>query len=174
MRQQQTSIFFDATYRCVPVQFYQLVIIMIYDIISDVYLPVFYVLTTGKPTDVYEHLLHIVFIATKRKLKPAHVACDFDYAMIKAVKNQVPETRIIGCLFHFKQAIRRKMLKLHISEEEEYLAVREGSFDRLTVIPRSDITGQRETRRSSSIEERLPRSCNFQFKGELETILEIF
>ncbi|KAE8974678.1 hypothetical protein PF005_g26353 [Phytophthora fragariae] len=125
-----------------PVQFYQLVIIVMYDNISDVYLPVFYVLTTGKTTDVYEHLLHFVFIATKRKLKPAHVACDFEYAMIKAVKNQFPETRIIGCLFHFKQAIRRKMLKLRISEEEVYLSMREGSFDRLAVIPRSDITGQ--------------------------------
>ncbi|KAG2985585.1 hypothetical protein PC120_g24020 [Phytophthora cactorum] len=62
MRQQQTSLFFDATYKCVLVQFYQLVIIMIYDTISDLYLPVFYVLTTGKTTDVYEHLLHFVFI----------------------------------------------------------------------------------------------------------------
>ncbi|KAE9037956.1 hypothetical protein PR002_g6280 [Phytophthora rubi] len=155
MRQQQTSIFFDATYRCVPVQFYQLVIIMMYDNISDVYLPVFYVLTTGKTTDVYEHLLHFVFIATKRKLKPAHAACDFEYAMIKAVKNQFPETRIIGCLFHFKQAIRRKMLKLHISEEEVYLAMREGSFDRLTVIPRSDITGQGKR----DVRARLKRDC---------------
>ncbi|KAG2938656.1 hypothetical protein PC116_g4671 [Phytophthora cactorum] len=66
MRQQRASLLFDATYKCVPVQFYQLVVIMIYDSISDLYLPVFYVLTTGKTNDIYEHLLHFVFIATKR------------------------------------------------------------------------------------------------------------
>ncbi|KAG2775366.1 hypothetical protein PC116_g24214 [Phytophthora cactorum] len=155
MRQQQTSLFFDATYKCVLVQFYQLVIIMIYDTISDLYLPVFYVLTTGKTTDVYEHLLHFVFIVTKRKLKPAHVTCDFEYAMVTAIKNQFPETRIIGCLFHFKQAIRRKMLKLHISEVEVSLVMREGCFDRLTVIPRSDITGQGKR----GVRARIKRDC---------------
>ncbi|GMF51050.1 unnamed protein product [Phytophthora fragariaefolia] len=37
-------------------------------LVDHVYLPAFYVLTTRKSTDVYEHLLHFVFIATKRKV----------------------------------------------------------------------------------------------------------
>ncbi|RAW23741.1 hypothetical protein PC110_g19830 [Phytophthora cactorum] len=63
MRQQQTYLFFDAT-------------------ISDLYLTVFYVLTTGKTTVLYEHLLRFAFITTKRKRKPAHVTYDFELTVI--------------------------------------------------------------------------------------------
>ncbi|ETM02476.1 hypothetical protein L917_01075 [Phytophthora nicotianae] len=73
IKQRQCSIFIDATYRCVPIRFYQLVILMLYDPISDLYLPIWYVLTTGKTSQVYEHLLHSIFVSSKKKLDPAHV-----------------------------------------------------------------------------------------------------
>jgi hypothetical protein len=38
----------------------QLVIIMMYDPIADLYLPIWYALTSGKTVHVYEHLLHYV------------------------------------------------------------------------------------------------------------------
>eukprot|EP00644_Phytophthora_capsici_P008753 jgi/Phyca11/111322/e_gw1.20.607.1 len=112
---------------------------MIYDPISDLYLPIWYALTSGKSTQVYELLFNYICIASKNRLDPAHVVCDFEYAMIKTVKNQFPNSRIVGCLFHFKQALRRKMLKLRISEAEVSVSMREGCIDRLTVIRRCDI-----------------------------------
>jgi hypothetical protein len=63
MKQRRSSIFVDATYRCVPVQFYQLVIVMLYDTISDLYLPVWYILATGKTAQVYDHVFNSLFIA---------------------------------------------------------------------------------------------------------------
>jgi hypothetical protein len=139
MKQRRSSIFVDATYRCVPVQFYQLVIVMLYDTISDLYLPVWYILTTGKTAQVYDHVFNNLFIASKRKLDPAHIVCDFEFAMIKSVQAEFPDSQIVGCLFHFKQALRRKMLKLKISEPEVDLAMREGCIDRLTTMRRLDI-----------------------------------
>jgi hypothetical protein len=139
MKQRRSSIFVDATYRCVPVQFYQLVIVMLYDPISDLYLPVWYILTTGKTAQVYDHVFNNLFIASKRKLDPAHIVCDFEFAMIKSVQAEFPDSHIVGCLFHFKQALRRKMLKLKISEPEVNLAMREGCIDRLTTMRRLDI-----------------------------------
>ncbi|POM68560.1 Hypothetical protein PHPALM_15267, partial [Phytophthora palmivora] len=123
LKQRHCSIFVDATFRCVPTQFYQLVIVMMYDPISDLYLPVWYVLTSGKTSQIYEHIFHYICVASKKRLDPAHIVCDFEFAMIKAVKDQFPDSRIVGCLFHFKQALGRKMLKLKITEEEVALAM---------------------------------------------------
>ncbi|KAK1940194.1 hypothetical protein P3T76_008517 [Phytophthora citrophthora] len=86
MKQRQSSLFIDATYRCVPIRFYKLVIVMVYDPISDLYLPFWYALTSGKTTRVYELLFNYICVATKTRLDPAHVVCDFEYAMIKTVK----------------------------------------------------------------------------------------
>ncbi|POM57918.1 Hypothetical protein PHPALM_37509 [Phytophthora palmivora] len=110
-----------------------------YDPMSDLYLPVWYVLTSKKTSQVYEHIFHYIGVASKKRLDPAHIVYDFEFAMIKAVKDQFPDSRIVGYLFHFKQALRRKMLKLKITEEEVALAMREGCIDGLTLIRRRDI-----------------------------------
>ncbi|OWY90517.1 hypothetical protein PHMEG_00041328, partial [Phytophthora megakarya] len=51
--------------------------------------------------------------------------------MIKYVQEQFPESRIVGCLIHFKQALLRKMLKLKITDLE--------GIDRLTIVRRMDV-----------------------------------
>jgi len=45
----------------------------------------------------------------------------------------------VGCLFHFKQALRRRMEKLGIPEAEIKFAMRKGEVDLLTVIPIEDL-----------------------------------
>jgi hypothetical protein len=116
---------------------------MMYDPISDLYLPIWYALTSGKTAQVYEHLLHYVFVASKKKLDPAHIVCDFQFEMLESVQNQFPESRIVGSLFHFNQALRRKMLKLKITEDEVNLAMRDGRIDLFTVIRRCTIVFDR-------------------------------
>ena len=49
--------------------------------------------------------------------------------------NHFPEATLIGCLFHFKQALRRKMIKLGIPEEEVKFVMQKGVIDLITVIP---------------------------------------
>ncbi|POM75131.1 Hypothetical protein PHPALM_7808 [Phytophthora palmivora] len=65
-----------------------------------------------KTSQNYEHIFHYICVASKKRLDPAHIVCNFEFAMIKAVKGQFPDSRIVGCLFHFKQAFGRKALKL--------------------------------------------------------------
>ncbi|EGZ27081.1 hypothetical protein PHYSODRAFT_475293 [Phytophthora sojae] len=67
-------------------------------------------------------------------MDPAFIACDFEQARMNAVKHQFPRAKVIGCLFHFKQALRRKMRKLGITEREVNIAMEEGAMDELTTI----------------------------------------
>ncbi|POM81412.1 Hypothetical protein PHPALM_625 [Phytophthora palmivora] len=71
LKQRPCSIFVDATFRCVPTHFYQLVVVMMYD--PDLYLPVWYVLTSGKTSQIYEHIFLYICVASKKRLDPAHI-----------------------------------------------------------------------------------------------------
>ena len=46
---------------------------------------------------------------------------------------------INGCLFHWKQALRRKMLELKIDDEYISMAMTKNVIDVLTVIPRNEV-----------------------------------
>ena len=50
-----------------------------------------------------------------------------------------PKSPIVGCLFHFKQAIHRKLKELAISSEEIVFFMRPGMLDILTLIPPEEI-----------------------------------
>uniref|UniRef100_H3GKY8 MULE transposase domain-containing protein n=1 Tax=Phytophthora ramorum TaxID=164328 RepID=H3GKY8_PHYRM len=112
------SLFVDGTFYCVPSAFYQCVIMMVYDRGSRCYVPVMWVLNTCKTEWIYWHVLHCVQVATCMNMSPGTISCDFEQALINAVGDQFPDSTITGCLFHFKQAIRRRMIKLHISTDK--------------------------------------------------------
>ena len=46
---------------------------------------------------------------------------------------------MIGCLFHWKQAIRRKIIKLGIPDDEVKFAMRRGVIDLLTIVPKDEV-----------------------------------
>ena len=59
---------------------------------------------------------------------------------IRLLDLSFPETRINGCLFHWKQAIRRYMkTKLEISDDQVSMDIEKGVLDLLNIIPRDDI-----------------------------------
>jgi hypothetical protein len=66
-------------------------------------------------------------------LDPETITCDFETALIGAIRDQLPNTAINGCLFHLKQARRTK--KLRIDESDAKIAIESGILDMLTVIP---------------------------------------
>jgi hypothetical protein len=45
-------------------------------------------------------------------LKLSTVTCDFEIALINSVEKSFEGAVLIGCLFHWKQAIRRKLIAL--------------------------------------------------------------
>lgn len=138
-RYPRNHLFIDATFRCVPRGFKQCLIFMIHDAASDVYLPVFYVLMSGKTEWCYWVAINYVLIATQLKLEPASVTCDFERALINAVQDQFPTASLVGCLFHWKQAIRRKMIEFRLPEVQVRQLMTPGVFDILTIIPINQI-----------------------------------
>lgn len=136
LRYNGSTVFIDGTFRCVPAKFAQCVIIMVHDQASGLFVPVFYVLTTSRTSDTYWDIIHFVIQATDQKINPSQVVCDFEQGIIDAVQTQFPEANVVGCLFHFKQAIRRQMMKYCITREEIAIAMEQGVLDMLTVIER--------------------------------------
>lgn len=134
LRYHSVSLFIDGTFRCVPRKFAQCIVIMVHDRASGLFVPVFYILTTARTGDTYWDLLHLVVQATDQQLAPADVICDFEAGLIGAITSQFPDSNVIGCLFHLKQAVQRRMKKLRIPAPEISIAMTKGVFDMLTVI----------------------------------------
>ncbi|GMF44974.1 unnamed protein product [Phytophthora fragariaefolia] len=74
--------------------------------------------------------------AVETKLVPKDVAptCYFEGALINAMGTFFSNTRITGCLYHFKQLCRRKSKKYGLPNVEARLAMAAAVFDVLTVI----------------------------------------
>ena len=111
------NLFIDGTFKVTPHPFYQCLIIMAFDSSTQCYVPVCYVLMTSKTYFLYWHALHWVIVMSQHRLEPETVTCDFEKGLMKAIDQQFPRGKINGCLFHWKQAIQRKMLSLKIDQE---------------------------------------------------------
>ncbi|KAK1930487.1 hypothetical protein P3T76_014158 [Phytophthora citrophthora] len=136
------SLFLDATFRCVPASFYQCIVVMVYDRGSRCYVPCVTILSTTKTEWFWRRALHGVQVCTKMSMQPGTITCDYERAVLNAARDQFPESTTVGCLFHFKQAVRRRMQKLYIPTEEISVAMRRHMLDILTVLPHDQIDPQ--------------------------------
>ena len=93
----------DATFKVVPRQFYQLLVI--YGVKSETVLPSIYVLMTIKSRALYEAVFN--FVKTLTSAEPPTIVIDFEVALRHSLQKIFKEARIQGCLFHFTQAIWR-------------------------------------------------------------------
>ncbi|POM75316.1 Hypothetical protein PHPALM_7596 [Phytophthora palmivora] len=100
LRYNNTTLFVDGTFRCVPRGFVQCVILMVHDRASGIFVPAFYVLSTYRTSDSYWDIIHHVVQATDQRLSPAEVICDFEAGLMDAVQTQFPDAMVVGCLFH--------------------------------------------------------------------------
>lgn len=137
------NLFIDCTFRVVPAGFKQLMIIMIYSAAHKTYVPVFFVLLQSKTQLGYWNALNQVIIAAGFEVDVKSVTCDFEIALINAVKEHfiaegdLTPAELVCCCFHFLQAVRRKLVKLHLPVEDitDFLAV----LRVLTVIPEAEV-----------------------------------
>jgi hypothetical protein len=74
-------------------------------------------------------------------LQAKTITCDFEQALLNAACEAFGDVPIIGCLFHFKQAIRRKLIKHYKLPEAVVtkLIGADGLMNLLTTIPICDI-----------------------------------
>ncbi|KAG3077887.1 hypothetical protein PI125_g21134 [Phytophthora idaei] len=123
-----------------PKPFSQLAIVMGYDPVYNLNLPIFYVLLPDKQQDTYWHLLDNVIMQCVLRADPRYVTCDFEMGLLYAVRRQFAGVSVVGCRFHWKQALRRKMIDLRIPQETVSHVMTAGVIDVLTVIPIGEIT----------------------------------
>ena len=115
-------MFVDATFNVVPHPFYQCLIIMIIDASSRIYIPVAWALMTGKTSECYWQVFNWI-TTTVQELDPSYIGVDFERAFCSHVSIHFSEAKLVGCLFHFKQAARN-MNELQFPEEEVSFAMR--------------------------------------------------
>ena len=73
-----------------------------------IYTPVAWALMTGQTNECYWQVFNWI-TSVVQDLDPSYIGVDFELAFFTNVSIHFPKTKLIGCLFHFKQAIRRKM-----------------------------------------------------------------
>jgi hypothetical protein len=113
---------------------------MIYAEAELTYVPVFYVLLQNKLENTYIQALQQIVAKCGGHLNPASFTCDFEKGLLNALEMQFPRSKPVLCLFHWKQAIRRKLEKLRISKQVISKLVDEnGLLNLLTVIPVAEI-----------------------------------
>jgi hypothetical protein len=96
-----SELFMDGTYKCCPKFFKQLY--TIHGLRNGHYVPLVFVLLSGKSECVYNHYLaSLVELCSNRTitLKPEIIHVDFEDAMMKAMRVIFPRAVIKCCRFH--------------------------------------------------------------------------
>ena len=134
---QNGQCFIDATFRITPRPYVQCAIVMAFDASTDIYVPTAWALMTSRSESMYRLLLHELQSLMDHRWQPDVCVADFEQALLSAINALLPRTRIIGCYFHFKQSIVRKLARFGTTKADA--ASIASRFDFLTVIPVHDI-----------------------------------
>ena len=105
--------FYDGTFFCVPVLFYQLFSILA--VFGDKTLPVVSVLMTGKSEALYHKVTAKIRLLAP-DFAPDTFMGDFEMASRNALRASFPNARFGGCQFHYSQALWRKAQKLGLTD----------------------------------------------------------
>lgn len=112
---------------------------MIFDQTYDIYLPCYYALMTGKTPSCYRTVFRMMEEDLNHKFDPKTIGVDFESGLYNAIKFCFPNARLIGCLFHWKQAIRKKMISMGFRKEVVSYFMLPVKLDLLTVLPKDDM-----------------------------------
>ena len=99
-------MFVDARFDIVQHPFYQCHIIMVLDRQLHIFITVTWILMTGMTLECYWQAFNLL-TSVVDSIAPAFVGVDFERAFYTQVAHHFTEAEIIGCLFHFKQALHR-------------------------------------------------------------------
>ena len=133
------NLFIDCTFH-VPKGFEQCLIIMVYLPAYDEYVPLCWVLLQGKSRNTYQTALMNVIAMCDWRLNASSFCTDFELPLFQAAKSNFPEATPILCLFHWKQAIRRKLISLKLDDSLIRQLITDGGLlEILTYIPTQDI-----------------------------------
>ena len=107
----------DGTFYVVPCMFYQLLVILIYDDCFGAYIPACFILASHKNKQSYSSIFRdVAFSVLKNNYRLQRITIDFEDALKGGVNQVFENIEIIGCKFHFLQALMRKAKKRGIKE----------------------------------------------------------
>ena len=137
LKQREVTVHLDGTFGCCPKGFYQCLIFSVYIPSDRLFLPVFWVLMSRKSQRSYELAFQMIQSTVGQQLNVEFFMHDFEIAIYNAILNVYPNSTSVGCFFHFKQAIIRRMMKEGIPQ---HIAFEDSKwFDLLTVVDKNEI-----------------------------------
>ena len=102
-------------------------------------IPIEFALVDSKTQWVYWHVLHFLIVMTESKIDPRSITSDFEVALFNSNQRTIPGTARIGCTFHFKQALRHRLLELGMPLLLIASAMRPEMLGSLQNVPRNQI-----------------------------------
>jgi len=112
----EKRIFADGTFKCVPNFFNSLYTFHVMK--EGLMITCVYCLLTNRTSNTYIKVLRAIQDLCQEEslnFNPESITIDFEMAMIRAINTLLPRTKIVGCLFHFSQCLRRKVQELGLS-----------------------------------------------------------
>ena len=109
------TVFMDGTFKMVPVIFHQLFTINVF-YGGQKQLPVVYALLKRKTTAAYCHIFAVLrekAVEQGKLFSPNSVLIDFETGLLRAIRQEMPNARLRGCLFHLSQCVYRKVKHLY-------------------------------------------------------------
>ncbi|KRY55030.1 hypothetical protein T03_12819 [Trichinella britovi] len=114
----------DGTFKVVPQWYQQL--FTIHAFVASKLVPAVYCLCTGKDIGTYGYIFQALIdkaAVLEVDLNPDTIICDFETALIPAIRGYFPNTRVQGCYFYFCQTVHRRVgelgLKTRYRTEEQ-------------------------------------------------------
>ncbi len=104
------TIFMDGTFKAAPEMYQQVYSIHVQ--VMETMVPVCVGLLPAKNTETYVRFFRLIQKAANRyglNFSPSTISIDFESAMINSIQRIFPGARIRGCLFHFSQALWRRV-----------------------------------------------------------------
>ena len=106
----EIMIFVDETYKTVPSPYKSCMNIIGYDASNEELIPLFHsLLTRDGDEDVFRQHFLLFLSALPSKTTVIGVMLDFSSSLIRASESAFTKARIIGCRFHFLQAIKKRL-----------------------------------------------------------------
>lgn len=112
---------------------------MYIDILTGLKIPGIIILSSNKTFEEYDRLLkkikNLIFGTGNEYLNLLTITLDFENSLIHAVIENFPNTKLIGCYYHYKAAIYREAQKLGYTKKKNIEETLDIINSNLSLIP---------------------------------------
>ncbi|POM66204.1 Hypothetical protein PHPALM_17973 [Phytophthora palmivora] len=105
---------------------------MVHDRASELFVPVFYILSTSRTGDARWDMMHFVLQAIDQQLSLTEVICDYEYALIEAAKTEFRDASRL-CEAEFIVAMTKGVADMLIVVNPEHVRTRGVKWTRLEI-----------------------------------------